>query len=486
MADQSLRVALISEHASPLAQQGSVDAGGQNVYVQHVAAALARRGHHVDVLTRRDQRHLPTAVDMRPGVRVLHIDAGPPSFVPKEQLMPYMKAFGTEALRLMRRSLPYDVVHANFFMSGVVGLRLQRQLQLPLMQTFHALGAVRQLHQREADAFPPERLLLERRIACEADCVIAECPQDAHDLVTHYGAPPGRIAQVPCGVDLEEFGPGDRRSARRRLGLPDDEFIVLQLGRLVPRKGIDNVIRAVGRLDRSTPWRLLVVGGDTVVPDDVRTPEIGRLRRVAQEEGCEPWVQFVGRRDREQLRDYYLAADVFVTTPWYEPFGITPLEAMACGTPVIGAEVGGIQHTVVDGLTGYLVPPKDPESLALRLQDLRSHPELARMMGRAGLARVQREFTWDSVAEKLSQVYTRVARQRRMRAAETSLRLMSHSGASAGAGAALIPTDQLAAARALQERRTTADLAVRGEPAPTELTQVAAMAEMPRQWLGAK
>ncbi|MDH0868156.1 glycosyltransferase family 1 protein [Mitsuaria sp. GD03876] len=420
MIEAPLRVALISEHASPLAQQGGVDAGGQNVYVAHVAAALARRGHHVDVLTRRDQRALPTAVDMRPGVRVLHIDAGPPEFVPKEQLLPHMRAFGTAALRLMRRSLRHDVVHANFFMSGVVGLRLQRQLNLPLVQTFHALGAVRRLHQKDADRFPPERIELESRIAREADCVVAECPQDAADLIAHCGAPPDRIAQVPCGVDLDEFGPGDKLQARRRLHLPEDEFIVLQLGRLVPRKGVDNVIRAAAAL-RQIPgrsFRLLIVGGESTVPDETRTPEIGRLRRIAQEAGGEANVTFVGRRDRDQLRDYYRAADVFVTTPWYEPFGITPLEAMACGTPVIGAEVGGIQHTVVDGLTGYLVPPEDPQTLALRLDDLRSHPEIGRLMGRAGLLRVQREFTWDSVAFRLAGVYARVAARRAMLGAQ--------------------------------------------------------------------
>ncbi|WAC72186.1 glycosyltransferase family 1 protein [Roseateles sp. SL47] len=479
MSNQALRVALISEHASPLAQQGSVDAGGQNVYVAHVAAALARHGHQVDVLTRRDHRSLPTAVDMRPGVRVLHIDAGPPAFVPKEQLMPYMKVFGSEALRLMRRSLPYDLVHANFFMSGLVGLRLQRQLQVPLVQTFHALGAVRRLHQREVDAFPAERIALERRIACEADCVIAECPQDAADLMEHYGALPSRIAQVPCGVDLEEFGPGDRRAARRRLGLAQDEFIVLQLGRLVPRKGVDNVIRAVARLDQSVPWRLLIVGGDSVVPDETRTPEIARLRGVAQEEGCAPWVQFVGRRDRQQLRDYYLAADVFVTTPWYEPFGITPLEAMACGTPVIGAAVGGIQHTVADGLTGYLVPPKDPRALAMRLDDLRRHPALGRLMGRAGLARVQREFTWDSVAEKLAQVYARVARQRRIHAAEPTLRLMPPPIADPDA----IPMDQPQVARTVTTLRPGPGSPL-GKSVARDVAQVAAMVTRPRQWQG--
>ena len=326
-----------------------------------------------------------------------------------------MKAFGTEALRLMRRSLRYDVVHANFFMSGVVGLRLQRQLDVPLVQTFHALGAVRQLHQKSADNFPPERLALERRIAAEADCVVAECPQDAADLMAHCGAPARRIAQVPCGVDLDEFSPGDRQEARRRLQLPEDEFIVLQLGRLVPRKGIDNVIRAVARLGEGRPWRLLVVGGDSLEPDEALTPEIARLRAVALETGVADRVSFVGRRDRHQLRDYYQAADVFVTTPWYEPFGITPLESMACGTPVIGAAVGGIQHTVVDGLTGYLVPPHDPELLAMRLEDLRGDPVLGRLMGRAGRARVCREFTWDSVAARLAALYERVASERRLR-----------------------------------------------------------------------
>jgi len=410
-----LRVALISEHASPLAHQGSVDAGGQNVYVLHVALALARQGHHVDVLTRRDQRSLPTAVDLRPGVRVLHIDAGPPEFVPKENLLPHMQAFGTETLRLMRASHPYDVVHGNFFMSGLVGLRVQRRLNVPLVQTFHALGAVRRLHQKEADRFPADRIELERRIAREADCVIAECPQDADDLMRHCGVPARRIAQVPCGVDLAEFTPGDRLDARRRLGLPEDEFIVLQLGRLVPRKGVDNVIRAVGRLGEGRPWRLLVVGGESREPDAARTPEIGRLREVAREAGVSRRVDFVGRRDRDELKDYYQAADVFVTTPWYEPFGITPLEAMACGTPVIGAAVGGIQHTVVDGLTGFLVPPKDPEVLAQRLEDLRCIPDLGRMMGRAGRVRVCREFTWDGVASKLAKVYAQVAQRRRAR-----------------------------------------------------------------------
>jgi glycosyltransferase involved in cell wall biosynthesis len=231
----------------------------------------------------------------------------------------------------------------------------------------------------------------------------------------------------------------DPKAARARLGWPQDEFIVLQLGRMVPRKGVDNVIRAVAHLHgmpERRPWRLLIVGGESTQPDEARTPEIGRLRGIAREAGIEDRVTFVGRRDRDQLRDYYLAADVFVTTPWYEPFGITPLEAMACATPVIGAAVGGIQHTVVDGLTGYLVPPEDPELLALRLDDLRRHPEIARLMGRAGLQRVQREFTWDGVAFKLAGVYAQVAARRAMQDS-SSIRLLASAAGQASPGTAV-------------------------------------------------
>ncbi len=415
MAARSLRIVLISEHASPLALAGGVDAGGQNVYVAHVAAGLARRGHQVHVLTRRDSAALPPMLPMCPGVQVHHLNAGPATFVPKEQLLPWMADFEQQARQLLRRLGSCDVVHANFFMSGLVGLHLQRHLDLPLVVTFHALGAVRRLHQNGADAFPAERLSIERRVAHAADRVIAECPQDRCDLMRHYQVPAQRIVEVPCGVDLDEFQPGDRRAARQALGLQARDFIVLQLGRMVPRKGIDNVIRALSLLpdDAQRPVRLLVVGGESEAPDERLTPEIGRLRQLARTLGLEARIQFVGRRGPPQLVRYYQAADVFVSTPWYEPFGITPLESMACATPVIGSAVGGIQHTVVDGVTGYLVPPKDPVALARHLDWLRRHPQQAGAMGRAGLGRVRRMFTWDQVAARLEAVYRRAVAERR-------------------------------------------------------------------------
>lgn len=416
MAARSLRIVLISEHASPLALAGSVDSGGQNVYVAHVAGALARRGHDVAVLTRRDSVELPRMQSMGPGVQVFHLDAGPPCFVPKEQLLPWMPAFEAQALELLRGLVPCDVVHANFFMSGLVGLGLQRRLDLPLVVTFHALGAVRRLHQAATDGFPAERLAMERRVAHAADRVIAECPQDKLDLLEHCEVSARRITEVPCGVDLQEFRPDDMHAAREQLGLAAEDFIVLQLGRLVPRKGVDNVIRALALLPAQAlhrQARLLVVGGESGLPDDRLTPEIGRLRRLARELGVEQRVHFIGRRNRAQVARYYQAADVFVSTPWYEPFGITPLESMACATPVIGSAVGGIQHTVVDGVTGYLVPPKDPVTLAEHLAWLRSHPQQASAMGRAGLGRVRRMFTWDQVAARLEAVYRRVMVERR-------------------------------------------------------------------------
>jgi hypothetical protein len=400
-----MRIALISEHASPLAALGGVDAGGQNIYVAHVARCLADEGHTVDVFTRRDDPNLAPVVYLRPRLRVLHIPAGPAEFVPKERLLGHMPEFADACERLCKAGLHYDVVHANFFMSGWVALQLKRRLGIPFVITFHALGLVRREHQRDADAFPEERIAIEQALVREADCVIAECPQDRIDLQRLYGADPGRMPMVPCGIDAGEFAPMNRREARRRLGLSPSAFIVLQLGRLVPRKGIENVVHAMALVPREIDPQLLVVGGESDTPDEAATPEIGRLRGVARKIGVEDLVTFAGRKPHDQLRAYYAAADVFVTTPWYEPFGITPLEAMACGTPVIGSAVGGIQYSVVDGVTGFLVPPHDPRALADHLHYLQANPAMARALGLAGLRRARSMFTWDEVTRQLVGAY---------------------------------------------------------------------------------
>jgi glycosyltransferase involved in cell wall biosynthesis len=406
-----MKIALVSEHASPLALAGGVDSGGQNIYVANVARELATMGHQVDVFSRRDRALLPPVSDMD-GVRVIHVPAGPPKQLPKEQLLPFMDEFAAFLIEFFRRERdPYQVIHANFFMSGLAALKVKAALGVPLVTTFHALGRVRRIHQGADDGFPDERFAIEDELVARSDIVVAECPQDEADLTEHYYADPARIQIVPCGFDADEFRPLDRAAAREALGWHKDEFTVLQLGRLVQRKGIDNVVRGVGILRQAfrASARLYVVGGNSDAPNELATPEIARLRGIARECGVAEQTTFVGRRGRAQLRYFYNAADVFVTTPWYEPFGITPVEAMACGTPVIGADVGGIRYSVVHGLTGFLVPPRDPSALAARLDQLRRDPGLARRMGEAGLARARAEFTWKGVGDSLARIYARAA-----------------------------------------------------------------------------
>ncbi len=403
------RIAFISEHASPLAPLGGVDGGGQNVYVGHLARELGRLGYLVDIYTRRDDPDAPQIVDWRPGVRVIRIDAGPARTLPKEALLPYMPEFAQEMLRFLEgAALRYALAHANFFLSGMVAQQLKRRLGLPYVITFHALGRVRRLCQGAADGFPDTRFALEEALMRDADCVIAECEQDRRDMLALYDGAPARLAVVPCGFDPDEFWPV-RATARTTLGLPENEFIILQLGRIVPRKGIDNVLRALGLLiDRyRIVARLLVVGGEGGT-DPMATPEIRRLAELARLLGIHDRVSFTGAQPRRRLREYYSAADVFVTTPWYEPFGITPLEAMACATPVIGSAVGGILSTVLDQQTGFLVPPNDPTALAAQLARLQRDPELAQRMGWTGLRRAQRHFTWDRVAMQVASVYRAV------------------------------------------------------------------------------
>jgi len=316
----------------------------------------------------------------------------------------------------IERNGRYDLVHANFFYSGFVAAELKAALGLPFVITFHALGRIRRQFHGEDDAFPDERFAIEDRIVAEADRILAECPQDEEDLIRLYNADPARITIVPCGFDPSEFEPMSRPLARLELGLDPADRILLQLGRMVPRKGVDTVIRAVGRLkaDHDLRVTLLVVGGPDREPDVTADPELRRLAKIAEGEGVADQVRFVGRRDRAELKTYYNAADVFVSTPWYEPFGITPVEAMACGVPVLGSRVGGIKFTVRDGETGYLVPPQDPSALAERMAHLYGNPKLLAVLGRQAIARANDLFTWERVANGISAVYEEVLLERRL------------------------------------------------------------------------
>jgi|tagenome__1003787_1003787.scaffolds.fasta_scaffold20783912_2 D-inositol-3-phosphate glycosyltransferase len=393
-----MKIAMVSEHASPLAVLGGEDAGGQNVHVAALASALADRGHTVEVFTRRDARGLPEVVQLHPGVDVVHVPAGPARAIGKDSLPPYMPAFGSWLAARWRRSGRPDVVHAHFWMSGVAALRARASTGTPLVQTFHALGVVKRRHQGDADTSPPERLAREEHLARTADAVIATCSDEVRELLA-LGARPDRLHVAPCGVDLDAFrsGPSPRvlRPMRR----------IVSIGRLVERKGVHTLIEALPLV----PGAELVVAGGPDERELDGDPHVRLLRAAAEELGVADRVRFVGRVGRAEVPALMRSADVVACVPWYEPFGIVPLEAMACGVPVVGAAVGGLLDSVVDGVTGLLVPPRDPAATAAALNRVLGDENLRLRLGRTAAEHVATRFGWPRVAELTETVYTQLA-----------------------------------------------------------------------------
>jgi D-inositol-3-phosphate glycosyltransferase len=394
-----MRVAMVSEHASPLATLGGVDAGGQNVHVAALAEAMARQGADVVVHTRRDDVALPRKVRMAPGVTVDHVMAGPPEVVPKDDLLPCMDDFAADLHRQWRRRRP-DIVHAHFWMSGWAALAAARPLGVPVVLTFHALGVVKRRQQGARDTSPAGRLDIERELVRGVDRVVATCTDEVFELL-RLGGDRRRISVVPCGVDLAEFTPevlGEPRPAGRHR--------VVCVGRLVERKGVGNAIEALGLLRASggPDTELVVAGGPEAsrLDDD---PEVRRLRAVAEGAGVADRVVFRGRVGRRELPALFRSADVAVCVPWYEPFGIVPLEAMACGVPVVASAVGGILDTVVHGTTGLHVPPRRPDVLAATLAGLLPDVERRRALGQAAARRAGARYSWDRVAAQTLQAY---------------------------------------------------------------------------------
>ncbi|WP_169986728.1 glycosyltransferase [Microbispora sp. H10836] len=385
-----MRIALVSEHASPLANLGGVDAGGQNVHVAALALALAERGSEVVVLTRRTSPDQPDAVPMAPGVTVEHVPAGPAEPLPKDELLPYMPEFGADLARRWKAEPP-DVAHAHFWMSGLATLTAAEPLGIPVVQTYHALGTVKRRWQGEADTSPPSRIAIERDIGRQAVAVVATCSDEVRELVA-MGVPRDRIAVVPCGVDLGLFrpdGPVFPRGDRPR---------VLSIGRMVPRKGVDTVVRALRHVPDA---ELVIAGGD---PGD---EESARLRTLAGGLGLGDRVRLIGSVSRPEVPGLMRSADVLVTVPWYEPFGMVPLEALACGVPVIASAVGGHLDTVAG--CGVLVPPRRPRALSRALVDLLTRPDLRAALSAAGARRARARYGWPRIAEQTESVYRNLA-----------------------------------------------------------------------------
>ncbi|HEY7077497.1 MAG TPA: glycosyltransferase [Solirubrobacteraceae bacterium] len=393
-----MRIAMVSEHASPLAVLGGVDAGGQNVHVAALAAALGRLGHEVVVHTRRDDPALPRRVALAPRVEVDHVDAGPPCEVPKDELLPHMGALAEE-LREQWAAEPPDVVHTHFWMSAVAALDAVDGLEVPIVHTFHALGTVKRRHQGAKDTSPPERLGLERWIARSVERIVATCTDEVFELL-RMGAERRRISVVPCGVDLVRFTPRGPAEPRR----PGAHRLVVAC-RLVERKGVDNAVSALAGLPDT---ELHVAGGppaDALAAD----PEARRLRALAVELGVDDRLVLRGRVGREEMPALLRSADAVVCVPWYEPFGIVPLEAMACGVPVVASAVGGQIDSVVHGATGVHVPPRDPRALAAALRELLADPARRAELGAAGARRARRLYGFDGIAAATLAVYAELA-----------------------------------------------------------------------------
>jgi D-inositol-3-phosphate glycosyltransferase len=392
-----VQVALVSEHASPLAAIGAVDAGGQNVHVAELASGLTRLGHDVVVYTRRDAADLPETVRTDDGYDVVHLAAGPARKLAKDDLWPLMPTFA-DALRRHLYARTPDVVHAHFWMSGWAATRATRGLSIPTFVTFHALGSVKRRHQGSADTSPPERVEVEQAVARRAFGVVATCRDEVEELAA-LGVDLQRVDVVPCGVDVRHFtttaAPLDDPPRR-------EPYRIVSVGRLVPRKGYATIIEALVGL----PGVELVVAGGHTSAGSVEAEQV-RLETLAAELGVADRVHFVGQVGHFLMPALLCTADLVVCSPWYEPFGLVPLEAMACGVPVVASAVGGMLDSVADGETGRLVPPQDPVALADAVRDLLSDPARRRAFGRAGVQRARSRYSWDAVAAATAEVYDR-------------------------------------------------------------------------------
>jgi D-inositol-3-phosphate glycosyltransferase len=424
------RVAMLSVHTSPLDQPGTGDAGGMNVYVLELSRALARRGAQVEVYTRATSSAQPPVVDAEPGIRVLHVPAGPFEGLDKNDLPGQLCAFTAGVLRAEahRPEGWYDVVHTHYWLSGQVGWLAAERWDVPLVHTMHTMAKVKNAALAPGDAPEPRgRVIGEEQVVAAADALVASTREEAADLVERYGADPDLVHVVAPGVDLETFTPtaggaAGRRALRERLGLPVDRPVVLFAGRVQLLKGPDVLVRALplltgaagagrdGAGDPTAPV-LVVVGGASGRPTAVR-----ELEALAYQLGVRDRVRVLPPVPRHELADWFRAADVVAVPSHNESFGLVAAEAQACGTPVVAAAVGGLRTVVVDGVSGVLVPDHRPRSWARALGDLLGDPGRRACLGE-GARRAGERFSWDRAAVAMLDVYEQARKTRAARRA---------------------------------------------------------------------
>jgi D-inositol-3-phosphate glycosyltransferase len=399
------RIAILSLHTSPLAQPGSGDGGGMNVYVRELASALARRGSDVEVFTRLEAPMRSPVVEVEPGVTVVHVSAGPIAPVAKEELPEHVGAFTSGVLAHMAASpVRYDAVHANYWLSGIAGHTIKHELDLPLLVTFHT---VERIKAATSGGRLTARSEAEDSIVACADAVLASCQVEADQLrsVLGVGVGAGRLEVVPLGVDHAFFGPGDRAQARRALGIPDDGPLLVFAGRLQPLKGADLALATLDELlHRGGDHRLAIVGGPSGPEGEAFADLLAERARRPRLQGR---VTFVPPQPHELLSTYYRAADACLVPSRAESFGLVALEASASGTPVVASKVGGLSALVDDGVNGVLVAERDAAEWADAVEWVTSDPLRATRLSTGAVLRAQ-PFTWRAAAIRFEEVVVEV------------------------------------------------------------------------------
>ncbi|MFB2971796.1 glycosyltransferase family 4 protein [Aerosakkonema sp. BLCC-F183] len=404
-------IALISVHGDPAIEIGKEEAGGQNVYVRQVGEALARQGWHVDMFTRCSSSAQSTIVQHSPNCRTIRLQAGPKEFVPRDNIFEYLPEFVEELLKFQKQSgITYRLVHTNYWLSAWVGMQLKKIQGVKQVHTYHSLGAVKYKSVTTIPMIATTRLATEKAVLETGDRIVATSPQEKEHMRSLVSAK-GKIDIIPCGTNIERFGGVSREEGRQKLGIKPNSKVVLYVGRFDRRKGIETLVRAVGRSQLRGKEDLQIIIGGGSRPGESDGMERDRIEGIVEELGLREITTFPGRLDRDILPFYYAAADVTVVPSHYEPFGLVTIEAMACRTPVVGSDVGGLQFTIVPEETGLLCPPQDEVAFAMAIDRILSHPEWGQKLGQAARKRVEKMFSWDGVASQLGELYNNLLQQ---------------------------------------------------------------------------
>ncbi|NJK78821.1 MAG: glycosyltransferase family 1 protein [Chloroflexaceae bacterium] len=409
-----MHIAMLSIHSSPLAQLGGKEAGGMNVYVRELSRHLALHGVTVDIFTRRSAAHLPTVQALMPGVRLVHVPAGPAAPYDKNRILDHLPAMLAFIEQFAATNpAPYDLIHSHYWISGEVALALRERWRVPVVQMFHTLGAMKnQVARSTEETETLARIAIERRLLQQVDTVIAATPLDLQQMQKHYTADLAPTTIIPPGVDTEHFTPHPQAKARACMGLALDQRYVLCIGRIEPLKGMDALIEALALLHQSNPlWRetlqVLLVGGATEDDPAAWNTEQHRLHTLRTTLGVARAVQFVGAVPHAALPDYYAAADVLAIPSHYESFGMVALEGMASGVPVVASAVGGLTYSITDGQSGLLVPPADPPALAAQIERLLTDPMLRDGL-RAGGVQQAGAYGWPRITGHIIELYKKL------------------------------------------------------------------------------